>query len=110
MTQSEVQLQLNEMNPSLHSMTPTAVGELVNENARNAQYAIDSATRAPKYVAAGGDPQQFAQWNQKYFPRQTVVNAGITGGPIHVTSRAEALKLPPGTTFIAPDGRKLVRQ
>jgi hypothetical protein len=78
MTQSEVQLQLNEMNPSLH-MTPTAVGALVQENARNAQYAIDSASRAPKFLAAGGDPQKFAQWNQQYFPRQTIVNAGVAG-------------------------------
>ena len=78
MTQSEVQLQLNEMNPSLH-MTPRAIGALVQENARNAQYAIDSASRAPKFLADGGDPQKFAQWNQQYFPRQTIVNAGVAG-------------------------------
>jgi hypothetical protein len=74
MTQSEVGLQLNELSPST-KMTPDAITNLINTNARSAQYTIDSAQRTRAYLASGGDPQQFSSWNEKYFPRSAAVNA-----------------------------------
>jgi hypothetical protein len=114
MTQSEVGLQLNELSPST-KMTPQAINNLINTNARSAQYTIDSAQRTRQFLATGGDPQQFGSWNQQYFPREKIVNAtpaanaGAAGAPVRVQSRAQAMALKPGTTFMTPDGRTLVR-
>ncbi len=87
MTQSEVKLQLGQMNPSAH-MTPTAIRALLSENIRNASYTLDSAQRVRQYLLAGNDPQSFAEWNQQFFPQQKIVNqqaprsnAGGTAAP-----------------------------
>jgi hypothetical protein len=82
-TQSEVGLTLNELNPSL-KMTPQAVGNLIGENQRNAQYAIDSAHRVGQYLTAGGDPQKFNDWNGHYYNQSKAVNpqpAAASTGP-----------------------------
>ncbi len=85
MTQSEVGLQLNELSPSV-KMTDTAVNDLLDQNIKSSQYTIDSAKRAPKYLAAGNDPQRFDEWNQQYYDRSAAVNgppppAGMTRKP-----------------------------
>jgi hypothetical protein len=77
MTQSEVGLQLNELSPSA-KMTTKAVNGLLDTTGRAAQYAIDSAKRAPKYLAAGNDPQRFDEWNQAKFDRSAAVNPAAT--------------------------------
>jgi hypothetical protein len=110
-TQSEVGLTLNELNPS-PKMTPQAVGDLIEENRRNTQYTIDSSRRVGAYLASGGDPQKFNDWNGKYFNQSKAVNApaaSASGAPVRVQSRAQAMALKPGTAFITPDGRTLVR-
>lgn len=86
MSTAEVHLQLNDMSPHA-SQTPAAINALLAENIRNAQYAINSAARVRPYLHAGNDPQSFAEWNQKFFPQQEIVNqlgkavagAGATG-------------------------------
>jgi hypothetical protein len=109
MTQSEVGLQLNELSPST-KMTPQAITNLINANARSAQYTIDSAQRTRAYLATGGDPQQFGSWNQAYYPREKIVNAAPqTAAPVRINSPTEARALKPGTVFITPDGRQMVR-
>lgn len=80
MTQSEVGLQLNELSPSV-KMTPDAIKNLLGTNIRNAQYTIDTANRARTYVKNGNDPMQFGQWNQQYWPRDSVNSpAGNSAG------------------------------
>lgn len=86
MTQSEVGLQLNELSPSVH-MTDQAIRNLLDQNIRSSQYTIDSASRAKSYLAAGKDPQNFAKAEQKYFPRDQIVNApGLNGSAPKTTS------------------------
>ena len=74
MSTTEVNLQMNELSPSTH-MTPDAIKSLISQMRSQAQYGLESANRVRSYVAAGNDPQQFEVWNQKYFPRQTMVSA-----------------------------------
>jgi hypothetical protein len=129
MTQSEVGLQLNELSPSV-KMTDQTIRNLLDQNIRSSQYTIDSASRARSYLAAGKDPQNFAKAEQRYFPRDKIVNAPGSDGsnaapapnvatnsrtapaakpPVAVKNRAEAMALQPGTIFTTPDGRTLVR-
>lgn len=74
-TNNEVNLQLNKMSPSVQMVGP-ALGALVDKQLRFADYAIDSAGRATKYIAAGNDPGAFDVWNQKHFPADKIINAG----------------------------------
>jgi hypothetical protein len=128
---AEFQIQMNVLNPN-ENMQPEAVRKLLQTNINNMQYGIDSGIRVNKFLASGGDPQKFHQWNEHYWPRAGVVNSpeqpsstGATGSnsptkantggptaaakPVQVKTRADALALKPGTVFITPDGRTLVR-
>lgn len=73
MTQSDVQLQKDELSPSVH-MTDDALKNLLDSGIRNTQYGMDSAKRVRAYLATGGDPQSFAEWNDKHFSRSAAVN------------------------------------
>lgn len=109
MTQQDVSLQKDELSPSVH-MTDDALKNLLDSGIRNTQYGMDSAKRVRAYLATGGDPQSFAEWNDKHFSRSAAVNApAASSGPIKVTSPDQARALKPGTTFITPDGRQMVR-
>ena len=79
MSTAEVQLQLHEMSPHV-TQTPAAINALINENIRASQYAINSARRVLPYLSKGNNPQAFAQWNQKYWPQQKIVNQQPTQG------------------------------
>ncbi len=76
MTSSEVQLQLNELSPSV-TKTPEAINDLLAGNAASLRYTLQSAQRTRPYLATGGDPQQFSQWQERHFPRENVI-AGAT--------------------------------
>lgn len=106
-TQSEVGLQLNELSANKDMDAPT-INDILDTNIRNSQYALDTAKRVNTYLDKGKDPQKFATWNQQYYPREKIVNTP-TEGAVPVKSRAEAMSLKPGTVFITPDGRRLVR-
>jgi hypothetical protein len=89
---------------------------LLNTNVRNLQYTIDTANRATDYLDPkkyNGDPQKFFRWNQEHYPRADAVNTSTpnldSDGRVQVKSAAEAASLKPGTKFVTPDGRKLVR-
>lgn len=73
MTQNDVQLQKDELSPSVH-MTDAALKDLLDSGIKNTQYTMDSAKRVRAYLATGGDPQSFAQWNDKHFSRSDAVN------------------------------------
>lgn len=73
MTGGEVMMQKDELAASTH-MNPDAIGNILARNIRDAQYAIDTANRVRPYLATGKDPQQFTEWNQKYYPRDKIVN------------------------------------
>jgi len=73
MTQQDVSLQKDELSPSVH-MTDGALRDLIDAGIKNTQYTLDSAKRVPQYLSATKDPQQFAQWNDKYFNRSAAVN------------------------------------
>jgi hypothetical protein len=79
MTQSEVQLQLNELSPSTH-MTDDAITKLLATNSKSLQYTIQSGQLTRKYLGAGGDPQQFAEWREQYWPRSKTINEQATPG------------------------------
>jgi hypothetical protein len=123
MTQSEVGLQLNELSPSVH-MPDQAISNLLDTNIKSAQYTLDSARRLKPYLASGGDPQSYAEWNQKYYPREKAVNgAGPTspqgtqatqpgqqgsGAPAKlptVSSPADLASLPAGAKFQDANGQ-----
>lgn len=78
MSTSEVGLQLNELSPST-KMSSQAVSDLINNNIKSAQYTIDAAKRSRAFLATGGDPQSFHQWNQQYYPRDKIVDADSGG-------------------------------
>jgi hypothetical protein len=73
MTQNDVQLQKDELSPSVH-MTDGALKDLINAGIKNTQYTLDSAKRVRPYLATGGDPQSYAEWNDKHFSRTDAVN------------------------------------
>lgn len=84
MTQMEAKMLLNELNPS-PGMDPAALHDMIGKGAKIAQYTIDSAKRAPAYLHAGKDANQFPSWNQEHFPMETETkptpakpNAGVT--------------------------------
>jgi hypothetical protein len=116
----EFDIQMNELNPN-NKMTPDAIRDLLQSNSRMAQYGIDSGRRAGLYTRQGLDPNRFNEWNEHYFPRSDAVNvqtpptrpgqqaSGAAQAPVRVNSRADAMKLAPGTIFVTPDGRQLVR-
>lgn len=119
--QSEVFLNLNKASPSANMPLP-AIRQLINDQVDNLHYDVATAVRANRYVSTGNDPRKFETWNQQYFPREKVAvdQGGGNGGnqsapsgggsaPVRVTTRAQAMALKPGTVFITPDGRRLVR-
>lgn len=106
-TQSEVHMQFNELSPNV-SHNDEAIKDLLNTNIRSMKYTADSAKRAKSFVDWGNDPINFEKWNQSYYPRDRIINTPSEGA-VPVKSRAEAMKLAPGTVFITPDGRRLVR-
>lgn len=109
MTENDVNLQKDQLSPSLH-MTDGALRDLIDSGIKNTQYTMDSAKRVRAYLATGGDPQGFAQWNDKHFSRSAEVNTpAASAGPIKVTSPDQARALKPGTQFVTPDGRTMVR-
>lgn len=95
---SEFDVQMNSLSPGTH-MQPEAIADLLNTNARIAQYGIATGQRAGVYIRYGKDPQQFAQWNQKYFPRQ---NAVVPGAGAAQTAPAGALAALKANPALAP--------
>lgn len=113
MTQSDVSLQKDELSPSVH-MTDAALKDLIDAGIKNTQYTLDSGKRVGWYLASGKDPQRFAEWNDTHFNRSAAVNGPQSTSPpagsaIRVTSPDQARALKPGTVFITPDGRQMVR-
>lgn len=98
MTSGEVMMQKDELAASTH-MNPDAIKSILERNIRDAQYAIDTSNRTRPYLATGGDPQQFSQWNQKYYPRDKIVNGD---GPADKPSGKGASKpMPSGSKLDA---------
>lgn len=100
MTQNDVQLQKDELSPSVH-MTDGALKDLLDAGVKNTQYTIDSAKRVPKYLADRGDPQTFAQWNDKHFSRSDAVNKPEAPKPTQ-SAAAE------GATSVSKSGKPIV--
>jgi hypothetical protein len=114
-TQSEVFLNLQHANPNIDMPLP-ALRRLINDQTDNLKYDVQGAQQANKYLASGGDPQKFDTWRQQYFPRQSSAvtpsapaSANNNAPPVRVTSPDQARALQPGTRFVTPDGRTLVR-
>ena len=72
-TQSEVGLQLNNLNASL-DQNPAAISSLLNQAAKNTHYLVDKASRVSPYIDAGGHPLTFENWNSTYYPQIDAVN------------------------------------
>lgn len=73
MTQNDVQLQKDELSPSVH-MTDAALKDLIGSGIKNTQYTLDSSKRVGEYLTRGKDPQRFAEWNDTHFNRSDTVN------------------------------------
>jgi hypothetical protein len=107
-TGNEVQLQMNELAPS-PKMNDVALNELIGKQKAFAQYLVDRGQRAVPYMqyggaGRGGDPGQFAQWNEHNYPIEKIVNAATTpkaagGAPSAVASKAQYDALPSGSTY-----------
>lgn len=132
-TESEVGLMLTKANAS-GQMTPQAIHELLLQDNLRSQYAIQKQKDYEQFTSQGGDPRKFDGWyNTNYSlqrfatqnrgaadaalkaqeagptrPGQQVSGQGSTA-PVRVNSRADAMALKPGTVFVTPDGRTLVR-
>ncbi len=122
---AEFQIQMRELNPSA-AMTPQAIAELLDTNAKIAQYGIQSAQRLPLYLRNNGDPQEYAEWNQKYWPRekyvtetpQTPNTSGVAPTPAPATpagipsisTEAQYNALPAGSHYRAPDGKIMIKR
>lgn len=77
MTGGEVGMQKDELSANVH-MNPDAIGNILDRNIRDAQYVLDTAKRTRPFLATGGDPQQFSEWNQRYYPRDKSVNEAVS--------------------------------
>ena len=108
MTGGEVMMQKDELAASTH-MNPDAINNILGRNIRDAQYAIDTANRVRPYLATGKDPQQFTEWNQKYYPRDKIVN-GDSAPPAKTPGKTQ----PPaggateGATSTSKSGKPIV--
>jgi hypothetical protein len=98
MTQSEVGLQLNELSPSV-KMPDKAISNLLDTNIKSAQYTIDSARRTRPYLASGGDPQSYADWNQKYYPREKLINGNTQSSSQGPQAQADSGGFVPGKVY-----------
>lgn len=110
LTDKDTALQTQTLSPNA-DMTSPAVRALLDGNIRNTQYAIDSAGRVKKYLAAGGDPLLFADANNAAFNRSKAVNipqvapktdaskVDWTKAPT-VSSKADYAKLKAGTPYL----------
>lgn len=82
MTQTEVKLQLEDMNPNA-AQTPEALNQLLGEQLRIAQYYKKGAQLAPLYVQAQKNPANYYNWYTKWYPMSDIVNqTGGKGAPI----------------------------
>jgi hypothetical protein len=132
-TEGETGIMLNKANAS-GEMTPQTIHELLLQDNLRSQYAVQKQQDYERYTTDGGDPRKFDGWYntthslQKFAvqnraavdaqlkqqeagpqrPGQGTSGQGSTA-PVRVNSRADAMALKPGTVFITPDGRQLVR-
>jgi hypothetical protein len=94
LTDKDTSLQTQVLSPNA-DMTGKAARDLLEGNIRNTQFSLDSANRVKKYLAAGGDPQQYADWNNKFFNRSALVN-GPEGKPTETPPAKTSLAMPSG--------------
>lgn len=77
-TQSEVGMSTNEMNPN-PKMTDDTLSDLVSTGIRANNFVIDSGKRVQQFLGSGdvpkNDPDSFDKWNQKWYPRDKLINA-----------------------------------
>lgn len=106
MTGGEVMMQKDELAASTH-MNPDAINDILGRNIRDAQYAIDTANRVRPYLATGKDPQQFTEWNQKYYPRDKIVN-DPDAAPTKTPSKAPVSAATEGATSTSKGGKPIV--
>lgn len=108
MTGGEVMMQKDELAASTH-MNPDAINDILGRNIRDAQYAIDTANRVRPYLASGKDPQQFTEWNQKYYPRDKIVN-GADAAPAKTPNKTQppAGAATEGATSTSKSGKPIV--
>lgn len=78
MTQTEVKMQLEDMNPNA-AQTPQALQDLLGEQLRIAQYYNKGAQLVPKYLGASKDPTNYYKWYTKYYPMSDIVNQTGSG-------------------------------
>lgn len=93
----EFVIQMRDLNPS-GNMEPSALNDLIDTNIAVAKYGISTAQRMIPYLAAKNDPGEFAQWNQKYFPREDIVTQSKAQGQ-QKTQTQQAANSPPISTL-----------
>lgn len=108
MTQNDVQLQKDELSPSVH-MTDAALKDLLDAGIKNTQFTMDSAKRVRPYLATGGDPQSYAQWNDKHFSRSEAVNTPKAPPPPKIASDNSA-GAAEGAKSLSKSGKPIVFQ
>lgn len=120
--QMESNIIMNKLSAS-PEMSKNAIQSLMNWRSQDLAYEEKRQTAIPGYLANNHDAMQFNNlYPQKNNLRSalstTPVVAGVPtstnspppqSGPVQVKSRAQAMALPPGTRFVTPDGRTLIR-
>lgn len=106
---------LNKLSAS-PEMPKDAIKSLLDWNAQQLKYDAQRQKAIPSYIAQGKDARFFDNYYSQKNPLQdslsTAVPKSATIGsvaPVKIASPAEARALKPGTVFITPDGRQLVR-
>lgn len=107
MTQSDVQLQKDELSPSVH-MNDGALKDLLDAGIKNTQYTLDSGKRVGSYLASGKDPQRFAEWNDSHFNRTAAVNGPPPPPPTAKADTSTAGAATEGAKSTSKSGKPIV--
>lgn len=89
-----------------------AITEIEGNKAEQAIARMDAAQTEKSFLAALDEFQGIVQRGLKIAEQKAGASQGAVPtvtAPVQVTSAVEAMKLPPGTVFITPDGRQKVR-
>jgi Chaperone of endosialidase len=119
--QQESNLILNKLSAS-PDMPKDAIRSLIGWQTQQLQYDATRQNAILNYLDQRKNALRFENYYSNKNPLQSSLSTAApsgtalpprpgqtTSGPVKVQSRAEALALTPGTTFITPDGRTLIR-
>jgi hypothetical protein len=85
----DVKINVEKAFPSIENQGMPAVKNLIDSQITQAQYLKDSSQRGGAYIAKGGDPSRFNEWQEKYFPRANLVTPPAKTAPMDIASQKD---------------------